>query len=583
MWTKRYRVVAHIPHPIPLTIDSSPLPDPASHWKGVRHSHLEGGLFTRKGLRPRGELRSWIQRRPPPSTATFDSDVEWAKWQRAPTLPSSPNPTFSPPSSTIHALDRRVHPFVPETMLYYSTSEKAIGPSRLAVSAFTLLDVDKERRVGMWEVELKTGRSHQLRIHWADAGCPIVQDPYYNHYYIYDLTRKEREKRGWGGEGDERIRQMVERARVGGEDGSRAKPIVRVRETTAEELQKQEGEQPEVSPEVEAEVEETPDVSMAGVAHMGEEESAGDGVEEEEAEEEEGEEDEEAMEDEEEGDEEMTVESDSKFNEDGRFKQAASSYLSSRSVKSTSSLGPSFYVVGKTSSPGRSFSTGRGRGGRGGGGRRPTRRDDREEEDTVYADVLRKYGVQAHEDREEVDRGLIDEPQSLDSLKEAEEEEEIRELVEARRNRQRERGEERLQRRRDNQSPRRRGWEEMDPSAAIPTADEVALHPTPQSESPSSTAPSATARRARRREPVGSRVTAAAGWLVASAPENAQTVFSTTAHDMALQAYELTLPHPTSKGKMLTLTLPLVEGWGASERWPQANAQWQSFTRGKKT
>jgi len=37
------------------------------------------------------------------------------------------------------------------------------------------------------ELNLVSGRPHQLRLHMSNAGLPIVGDPYYNRYYIRQL------------------------------------------------------------------------------------------------------------------------------------------------------------------------------------------------------------------------------------------------------------------------------------------------------------------------------------------------------------------------------------------------------------
>lgn len=53
-----------------------------------------------------------------------------------------------------------------------------------AHSKFTLKDYSLTRGVALYEAELLTGRTHQLRIQFSDAGAPIIADPYYNPMFV---------------------------------------------------------------------------------------------------------------------------------------------------------------------------------------------------------------------------------------------------------------------------------------------------------------------------------------------------------------------------------------------------------------
>ena len=211
-------------------------------------------------LRPQAILRSYLVRRGLPAYSALDPQHEWAKWNRA-IIPAPANRAKSGASSISKqdefasrigsftaaspskdglaynaspALDRRrLHPFVPETMLYESVPFKpmnsaakparkgsaepsteqvgideddvdeaeitaSLAPSssdradvpKKSVTEFTLLSSNPASRLALYDVSLHTGRSHQIRIHCADAGMPILNDPYYNAYAIYEWMRR---------------------------------------------------------------------------------------------------------------------------------------------------------------------------------------------------------------------------------------------------------------------------------------------------------------------------------------------------------------------------------------------------------
>ncbi|MBC2606958.1 RluA family pseudouridine synthase [Pelagicoccus albus] len=48
-----------------------------------------------------------------------------------------------------------------------------------AISTFQVLGIDGSNRISYLRGLLKTGRTHQLRLHAQHAGCPILGDPFY--------------------------------------------------------------------------------------------------------------------------------------------------------------------------------------------------------------------------------------------------------------------------------------------------------------------------------------------------------------------------------------------------------------------
>ena len=63
----------------------------------------------------------------------------------------------------------------PDTFEMYSTDDKKVG--RLAVTKYRLLKQGK--RFAMVELEIKTGRKNQLRVHMQDMGNPVSGDRKY--------------------------------------------------------------------------------------------------------------------------------------------------------------------------------------------------------------------------------------------------------------------------------------------------------------------------------------------------------------------------------------------------------------------
>ena len=74
------------------------------------------------------------------------------------------------------------HPWLLETVLNMSVPPGTAFGARAAVTRVTL--VRRAVACAVWAVELVTGRTHQIRVHLAEAGCPIVGDPYYNTWCV---------------------------------------------------------------------------------------------------------------------------------------------------------------------------------------------------------------------------------------------------------------------------------------------------------------------------------------------------------------------------------------------------------------
>jgi|GEM_PF-3333256 len=66
-------------------------------------------------------------------------------------------------------------------------SEKSPG-SRYSLSRFSLISIDTERRLSLVEAKPLTGRTHQLRVHLAESGLPIVGDSLYGKKVSSSIT-----------------------------------------------------------------------------------------------------------------------------------------------------------------------------------------------------------------------------------------------------------------------------------------------------------------------------------------------------------------------------------------------------------
>ena len=258
-WVKRYRLVGELPHSVPasrVAADKDGVEEEEAvesrfgEEKGnakaeaherrlskMRCTHLNGSLLNSHGLLQSGLLSSHLARRPPPPpAATIDYDAEEQRW--AIDLSPSTNATtrYTSPSTSTHSRTRRIHPFVPETMLYYSVPADRVA-AREAVTRYRLLDVDGGWRQAMWEAELVTGRSHQLRVHWSDAGCPVVNDPYYNHRYVWQQVQQEKTRRARLAAGDNKQKPLEERGEEEQLEDKLDRPVILVRKVEEERQQ----------------------------------------------------------------------------------------------------------------------------------------------------------------------------------------------------------------------------------------------------------------------------------------------------------------------------------------------------------
>ncbi|KYQ99656.1 pseudouridine synthase family protein [Tieghemostelium lacteum] len=84
---------------------------------------------------------------------------------------------------------QKQHPFLSPFLLNGSSLEKGKNKfgAREAITEYHLVKLDKQRERALFEVTLKTGRTHQIRVHFSENGYPVVNDPYYNYYFINKL------------------------------------------------------------------------------------------------------------------------------------------------------------------------------------------------------------------------------------------------------------------------------------------------------------------------------------------------------------------------------------------------------------
>eukprot|EP00741_Cyanophora_paradoxa_P015975 tig00000042_g15421.t1 len=163
-WLKRYRLLAEVPACVAR---------PHERREGCKigsPSHIVGSPVSRDGtLRSSGTITSYLA----PGTADRDGRCS---------------------SNGCHFCGDQAapHPYLPPGMLVENVrppsptlpGEKT--SAKKAITQYQLVHMSPSRRRALYEVELRTGRTHQIRTHFAGAGLPILHDPYYNRSFIVE-------------------------------------------------------------------------------------------------------------------------------------------------------------------------------------------------------------------------------------------------------------------------------------------------------------------------------------------------------------------------------------------------------------
>eukprot|EP00761_Pharyngomonas_kirbyi_P010525 gb/GECH01010545.1/.p1 GENE.gb/GECH01010545.1/~~gb/GECH01010545.1/.p1 ORF type:complete len:452 (+),score=98.06 gb/GECH01010545.1/:1-1356(+) len=241
---KRYRVLTDIPPCVarsikmrriakPRTIDRDRcvFAQPYLHWESHVHRHQdlqdaqsqpeermgkvrEGKLehplvrVTPGGM-PRliqnGEIHSFIAKRNANQRKKHQFSREWQRFKRHfPELVQSytnrpqcqniqdhESPCPCCPA-THHMINGRTprHPFLADFLLSESVPSRGVYQGRSSTTSFSLARAIWRYDCALYEVSLPTGRSHQIRVHFADAGFPVMNDVAYNLPFAYSIQER---------------------------------------------------------------------------------------------------------------------------------------------------------------------------------------------------------------------------------------------------------------------------------------------------------------------------------------------------------------------------------------------------------
>lgn len=76
---------------------------------------------------------------------------------------------------------------------YYTLLDEVHLPRRECVweapGGYNLLDQREEKKYALVSLRLETGRTHQIRVHMASAGCPLLGDPLYGNGAVPGMER----------------------------------------------------------------------------------------------------------------------------------------------------------------------------------------------------------------------------------------------------------------------------------------------------------------------------------------------------------------------------------------------------------
>jgi RluA family pseudouridine synthase len=81
----------------------------------------------------------------------------------------------------LHKVETQIGPIGPGVWANVPTGGKA------AVSTFRVLGTSTDKKLTWLSVLLKTGRTHQIRLHCQQAGCPVLGDPVYGSSQPADI------------------------------------------------------------------------------------------------------------------------------------------------------------------------------------------------------------------------------------------------------------------------------------------------------------------------------------------------------------------------------------------------------------